>query len=126
MYFCFSFMKLLYLFIYTYVCVCENDYIWNKCFLWWFFLWIQMRMNIEESLMESVYPTTPVTANPSPPPPPVTATSPPSQWVILNLHTFMYMNTQKQKHIYKPSINTRLLCFMFEILYYIYPVLSSM
>ncbi|XP_027930097.1 uncharacterized protein LOC114186251 isoform X2 [Vigna unguiculata] len=40
---------------------------------------VRMRMNIEESLMESVYPTTPVTANPSPPPPPVTATSPPSQ-----------------------------------------------
>ncbi|XP_052729547.1 uncharacterized protein LOC108328684 isoform X3 [Vigna angularis] len=29
---------------------------------------VRMRRNIEESLMESVYPTSPVTANPSPPP----------------------------------------------------------
>ncbi|KAK7374366.1 hypothetical protein VNO80_07796 [Phaseolus coccineus] len=45
---------------------------------------VRMRMNIEESLLQSIYPTSPVTANPSPPPPPQVTANPSPPQVFTN------------------------------------------
>ncbi|KAL9297039.1 hypothetical protein ACSQ67_022935 [Phaseolus vulgaris] len=68
---------------------------------------VRMRMNIEESLMQSFYPTPPVTANPSPPPPPPPASPaplppPPPPQVTANPSPPHFTNS-----VYDPSFEMR-------------------